>query len=78
MQEIRVDETLWATNMMPEGVVVRWLVPDGSTIAAGKPIAEVRIEDSLHEIVAPTSGRVTIVLAANNVVEPGSLLATLK
>jgi hypothetical protein len=40
-------------------------------------MAEIRIEDALHEIMAPASGRLTIVAAANTVVEPGSLLAQL-
>jgi hypothetical protein len=26
MQEIKVDSALWATSMLPEGVVERWLV----------------------------------------------------
>jgi pyruvate/2-oxoglutarate dehydrogenase complex dihydrolipoamide acyltransferase (E2) component len=77
MLEIRVDEALWASSMLPEGTVVRWLVADGAMVMAGKPIVEVRIEDALHEITAPANGRLTIAAAANNVVEPGSLLATL-
>ena len=77
MLEIRVDEALWASSMLPEGTVVRWLVADGAMVVAGKPIVEVRIEDALHEIIAPANGRLTIAAAVNNVVEPGSLLATL-
>ena len=77
MHEIRVDEVLWASSMLPEGTIVRWLVADGAMVTAGKPIVEVRVEDALHEITAPASGRLTIAAAANNVVEPGSLLATL-
>ena len=77
MLEIRVDEALWASSMLPEGTVVRWLVADGAMVMAGKPIVEVRIEDALHEIIAPANGRLTIAAAVNNVVEPGSLLATL-
>ena len=77
MPEIKIDEALWASSILPEGTVVRWLVADGAQVTAGKPIAEVRIEDALHEITAPASGRVTIVAAVNNVIEPGSLLATL-
>jgi pyruvate/2-oxoglutarate dehydrogenase complex dihydrolipoamide acyltransferase (E2) component len=76
MQEIRVDEALWASSILPEGTVVRWLVADGAMVVAGKPIVEIRVEDALYEIAAPASGRLTIA-AANNVVEPGSLLATL-
>ena len=77
MRDIRVDEALWASSIAPEGMVMRWLAADGAMVAAGKPIAEIRIEDAMHEIVAPASGRLTIVAAVNNVVEPGSLLATL-
>jgi pyruvate/2-oxoglutarate dehydrogenase complex dihydrolipoamide acyltransferase (E2) component len=77
MQDIRVDEALWASSIMPEGTVVRWLAADGAVVTAGKAIAEIRIEDALHEITAPATGRLTIVAGVNNVVEPGSLLATL-
>jgi pyruvate/2-oxoglutarate dehydrogenase complex dihydrolipoamide acyltransferase (E2) component len=77
MQEIKVDSALWATSMFPEGVVERWLVVDGAIVAAGDRMAELRIEDALHEIMAPASGRVTILAAANTIVEPGSLLGNL-
>jgi pyruvate/2-oxoglutarate dehydrogenase complex dihydrolipoamide acyltransferase (E2) component len=77
MQEIKVDSALWATSMLPEGVVERWLVVDGAIVAAGDPMAELRIEDALHEITAPASGRVSIVAAVNTIVEPGSLLGSL-
>ncbi|MEA2257505.1 MAG: hypothetical protein QOJ51_330 [Acidobacteriaceae bacterium] len=77
MQEIKVDSALWASSMFPEGVVERWLVVDGAIVAAGDRMAELRIEDALHEIMAPASGRVTILAAANTIVEPGSLLGNL-
>src|ERR1700720_2103538 len=77
MQDIKVDEALWASSMLPEGIVERWFIADGSIVAAGDPMAEIRIEDAPHEIMAPVSGRLTIVAAGNTVVEPGSLLARL-
>ena len=77
MRHIRVDEALWASSMLPEGIVKRWFIADGAAISAGERIAEVRIEDALHEIVAPASGRATIIAAVNAVIEPGSILATL-
>jgi pyruvate/2-oxoglutarate dehydrogenase complex dihydrolipoamide acyltransferase (E2) component len=77
MQDVNVDEALWASSMLPEGIVERWFVADGTVITAGDPMAAVRIEDALHEIIAPASGRLTIVAAANSVIEPGSLLARL-
>jgi pyruvate/2-oxoglutarate dehydrogenase complex dihydrolipoamide acyltransferase (E2) component len=69
MQDIQVDEALWASSMLPEGIVERWFIADGATVAKGDLMAEIRIEDALHEIAAPASGRLTI--------EPGSLLARL-
>jgi pyruvate/2-oxoglutarate dehydrogenase complex dihydrolipoamide acyltransferase (E2) component len=77
MQDIQVDEALWASSMLPEGIVERWFIADGATVAKGDLMAEIRIEDALHEIMTPASGRLTIVSAANTLVEPGSLLATL-
>ena len=77
MKDIKVDETLWASSIMPEGTVERWLIADGANVAAGERVAEVRIEDALHDIIAATGGRLTIISAANSVVEPGSLLAQL-
>lgn len=77
MRDIKVDETLWASSMLPEGVVERWFIANGATIGTGERIAEVRIEDALHEIIAPASGRATIVAAMKSVIEPGSILATL-
>lgn len=77
MSEIKIDEALWASSIFPEGTVVRWLIPDGAKVIAGHAIAEVRIEDALHEITAPADGRVTIIARENSVIDPGSLLATL-
>ncbi len=75
--DIKVDEALWASSMFPEGIVERWLVSDGAFAVEGAPMAELRIEGALHEIIAPAKGRLTIVAAANAVVEPGSLIAQL-
>jgi pyruvate/2-oxoglutarate dehydrogenase complex dihydrolipoamide acyltransferase (E2) component len=77
MTDINVDEALWATSMLPEGFVVRWLVDDGTLVSTGERIAEIRIEDALHEITAPASGKISIVAPRNAVIEPGALLATL-
>jgi hypothetical protein len=63
MQDIKVNEALWASSMLPEGIVERWFIADGAIVAAGDPMAEIRIEDALHEIMAPVSGRLTIVAA---------------
>lgn len=76
MADIKVDERLWASSILPEGIVERWFVADGAIVGAGDLVAEVQIEDALHEINAPVSGQVTIAARANSVIEPGALLAS--
>jgi pyruvate/2-oxoglutarate dehydrogenase complex dihydrolipoamide acyltransferase (E2) component len=77
MVDVKVPDDLWATATLPEGVLEQWLVPDGATVRAGDPVASVRIEDALHEVMAPAQGRLAIAAAAHAVIEPGTLLARL-
>lgn len=72
--EIKVDEMLWACGMAPEGLVERWFVPDGAPVAAGQAVVEVRVEDALHELLAPAAGRLKILAPADDLIEPGSIL----
>ena len=74
---INADEALWRNNMLPEGILERWLVADGVIAQAGHAIAQVRIESALHDIVAPATGRLAISAPTLAVIELGSLLATL-
>lgn len=76
MAEIRAPEDLWATRLLPEGAVERWLVADGAEVKQGEAVAQVRVEDALHDLVAPVSGRLKIAAETNSVIEPGSVLGT--
>jgi pyruvate/2-oxoglutarate dehydrogenase complex dihydrolipoamide acyltransferase (E2) component len=69
---INLDEALWQNSMLPEGILERWLVDNGTKVTAGERIAEVRIESSLHEIMAPVGGILAILAEQNTVVEPGT------
>lgn len=73
---IRVAPELWSCSMLPEGILERWLRPDGSTVNAGDPVATVRIEDSLHELIAPARGTLRTSLVANSLVEPGMAIGS--
>jgi hypothetical protein len=75
--EIRFDGAIWASTIFPEGIVQRSFIADGALAETGAKIAEIRADGALHEIISPASGRLTIVAAVNDVVEPGFLLATL-
>ena len=39
MSYVHVPTELWTTSLMPEGILERWLVEDGSTVAAGQALA---------------------------------------
>jgi biotin carboxyl carrier protein len=77
MADLRVPDDLWQTSIMPEGILERWLVPDGTIVAQGQPVAMVRVGESLHEIAASSGGQLTTIAAASSMVEPGSLIAQL-
>ncbi len=77
MTNINLDEALWRNSMLPEGILERWFVDDGTPVAAGERIAEVRIESALHEIMAPRAGVLCILADRNAVVEPGTIVARL-
>jgi pyruvate/2-oxoglutarate dehydrogenase complex dihydrolipoamide acyltransferase (E2) component len=75
--DIRIDEALWSTSMLPEGTVERWFVADDDPIVKGHKIAEVQIGGALHEVAAPARDRIFGRAAPNSAIEPGSLLAKL-
>lgn len=77
MTDISLHEDLWRNSMLPEGVIERWYVAEGEHVSTGDKIAEVRIESALHEIMAPASGRITILTGPAGVVEPGSVVGRL-
>ena len=77
MIRINADEALWRNNVLPEGILERWLVADGQITREGHAVAQVWIEGALHDIVAPATGRLAISAPALAVIEPGFLLATL-
>lgn len=74
MQVVRVGEELWMSNILPEGILERWRAADGETVKAGQPVAEVRIEDLLHEIVSPGHGVLAHDAKNGDVIQPGDRL----
>lgn len=74
MITIAVPAELWSSVMLPEGILEKWLKPDGSFVEAGEAVASVRVEDALHELMAPAEGWLTIDRQANALVEPGAIV----
>jgi pyruvate/2-oxoglutarate dehydrogenase complex dihydrolipoamide acyltransferase (E2) component len=77
MTEVGLNDALWRNSMLPEGILERWYVDDGTAVVPGQRIAEVRIESALHEIMSPGGGILTILAEKNAVVEPGTVVARL-
>lgn len=75
--DIKVPAELWSTNILPEGILERWIFADDASVEAGDPVAAVRIEGALHNIVAPGKGRLNIASRINSVIEPGSTIGTI-
>ncbi|HEY0267211.1 MAG TPA: hypothetical protein VGC16_10695 [Rhizomicrobium sp.] len=71
---IQVPPELWASTMMPEGILERWLIADGGQVWPGDPVATVRIESALHDLMAPCKGRLHIDRRIDSVIEPGAVI----
>jgi len=69
---------LWATRILPEGILERWIFEDGGEVEVGDPVAMVRIESALHDILAPAKGRLHIHSKANAVIEPGCAIGCIR
>ena len=72
--QIPVAENLWSSSMLPEGVLERWFVADGADVDGGQEIAELRIEDAVHRVMAPGRGRLRQSVLRNAIIEPGSVI----
>jgi pyruvate/2-oxoglutarate dehydrogenase complex dihydrolipoamide acyltransferase (E2) component len=64
--DIVVPGEVWGDST--EGVVVTWIYQTGATVAEGRPVAEVMVEKAQIELVAPASGRLTILAAPETVI----------
>jgi len=70
VRALTVSDALWATSMTPEGLLEAWRAQDGARIEKGQAVAEVRIEDAVHEILAPTGGRLVRSARVGDLVQP--------
>jgi len=61
-----------------EGIVGTWFVDDGQHVKAGQIIAEVQVEKVSQDVEAPTDGVVRRVVAEEQPVRQGDLIATIE
>lgn len=74
MVQLVVTPDYWVSRIYPEGLIERWLVPDGAEVQVDQPLAELRIEGDLITLKAPMAGKLLINSRGNGPVEPGSVI----
>jgi pyruvate/2-oxoglutarate dehydrogenase complex dihydrolipoamide acyltransferase (E2) component len=72
MTDVVVPADLWDTE--DEGVLFLWVYPDGSRVEKGRLIAEITVEKAQLELVAPVSGRLTILVQPETIIRKGQVL----
>lgn len=60
------------------GVVVTWFVDDGEEVAEGALIAEVAMDKVDQELPAPASGVISLLVAEEQAVSQGSVIAKIQ
>ena len=72
--DIKVPPEFWASSIMPEGVMEKWLLVSGSKVRAGQAVAAIRVENMLHDLLAPCAGVLKTSAKVNSVVDPGFVI----
>lgn len=63
---------------MTEGILVEWLVENGTAIKEGEPLFTVESDKSTNEVESPASGKVTITATTGETYEVGDVLGTIE
>lgn len=72
--QVRVPADLWDPADTEEGVIANWFCEDGGVVEQGDTVAEVAVEKSTYDITAPATGRITIAVPKDGVVQPGTVI----
>ena len=58
-----------------EGVLATWFVTEGDQVASGQLLGEVMVDKVSAEVLAPTSGRVHLLVSEDQAVRQGQVIA---
>jgi pyruvate/2-oxoglutarate dehydrogenase complex dihydrolipoamide acyltransferase (E2) component len=58
-----------------EGVLATWFVGDGDQVASGQLLGEAMVDKVSGEVVAPTSGRVRLLVSEDQTARQGDVIA---
>jgi len=73
MTDVTIPENWWDTE--GEGVLAGWLYESGDIVKEGDMIAEVMVEKSSFELLAPASGKLQIEAPVEATVGKGQVVA---
>lgn len=73
MTDVTIPAGLWSAD--DEAAISAWLYADGDAVAEGAIIAEIMVEKSSFELIAPVSGTLRIEIAAEIPVCAGAVAA---
>jgi pyruvate/2-oxoglutarate dehydrogenase complex dihydrolipoamide acyltransferase (E2) component len=76
MIDVVVPSDLWDTDQ--EGVIVTWLYSTGATVEEGHLIAELAVEKAQIELIAPASGKLTVLAPADTVITKGQVIGRIE
>jgi pyruvate/2-oxoglutarate dehydrogenase complex dihydrolipoamide acyltransferase (E2) component len=71
--DVLIPDDFWDNDT--EGAISSWLFTDDDHVEAGDLIAEVMYEKSTNELRAPASGQLKVIVAAEQPVKKGQLVA---
>lgn len=72
MVDVVIPGDLWDEDK--EAVVTNWLRPDGARVRQGELVAEIMMEKTQYEIVAPADGTLSVLKAADDIVAKGDII----
>jgi pyruvate/2-oxoglutarate dehydrogenase complex dihydrolipoamide acyltransferase (E2) component len=75
MTDIVIADNLWDEG---EAAISAWLYQDGDRVAAGAIVAELMVEKSTMEVIAPAGGVLRILVAAEEPVAKGQIVARIE
>jgi pyruvate/2-oxoglutarate dehydrogenase complex dihydrolipoamide acyltransferase (E2) component len=76
IQDVCVSIDLWDQDT--QGVIVNWIYADGARVRAGDVICEIMVEKAQMDFTAPLSGRLQILVPADQLIRPGDLIARIE
>ena len=74
--EILIPENLWDGD--DQCVITNWLAPDKGLVQKGALLVEIMVEKAQLEIVAPSSGRLSIEAGLDEVVSKGDRIGLIQ